>query len=297
MHLPSRRPLTWLLALAAGLLLAACQPENRIDPLDAEAAFAFQVTNPEELTGPVFGVLRQPFEGDAFMRAQVEAPSLEALLNAFAESELAADGEVAGAFVAPRTVPRINDSMGGGIGPKMRGPSLWWVFFPPTECPLTATNAVEAALAPVQGLWVWDGEAVDEMGYPLEDGWIVLGSETYEEAEGVETWTYETYLPVVSRAAWSATSDGPCDFETDWGDRVLLDVDLAIDVGWQFLYLRTVRRYDGMAWHYEDEARSLTLDEVAELGPIGRVEPRLPIMNLSGGDEPSLPQAFARLFF
>jgi hypothetical protein len=295
-HLPFR-PLTWLLALAAGLLLVACQPGPQSDPLDAEVAFAFQVTNPEELAGPVFGLLRQPFEGDAFMRAQVEAPSLDALLNAFAESELTADGEVAGAFVAPRAVPRINDALGGGISPKARGPSLWWVFFPPAECPLTATNAVEAALAPVQELWVWDGEAVDEMGYPLTDGWIVLGSETLEEGVGVETWTYEAYLPVVSRAAWSATSAGPCAFETDWGEDFLLDVDLAIDVGWQFLYLRSVRRYDGMAWGYEEEVRSLTLDEVADLGPIGRVEPRLPVMDLSVGDEPSLPRAFTRLFF
>ena len=297
MHLPFRRPLTWLLALAAGLLLVACQPEAQIDPLDAEAEFTIQVTNPEELTGPVFGVLRQPFEEDAFLRAQIEPPSLDALLNAFAESELAADGEVAGAFVAPRTVPRINDALGGGIGPKMSEPSLWWVFFPPAECPLTATNATEAALAPVRILWIWDGEAVDEMGYPVTDGWIVLGSETLEEDVGVETWTYETYLPVVSRAAWSATSGGPCAFETDWGQDFQLDVDLAIDVGWQFLYLRSVRRYDGMAWSYEDEVRSLTLDEVADLGPIGRVEPRLLIMDLSVGDEPSLPRAFTRLFF
>lgn len=297
MHHPVRRPLAWALALAAGLLLVACQPDAPIDPLDVEVEFSFQVTNPEELTGPVYGVLLQPFEEGAFLRAQVDpAPNLDGLLNAFVAADLAADGEVAGTLTAPVTVPRINENLGVGIGTKVRTPPLWRVFFPPAECPLTATNAVEAALAPVQELMLWDGEAVDEAGYPLPDGRLWLGNQTYEEADGVQTWTYEGYLLVVSRAAWSATSDGPCTFESEWGDAFLVDVDLAIDVGWQFLHFRSVERYDGMTSDYEDEVRSLTLAEVADLGAIGTVEARPTVVDLSVDGGPSLPRAFERLF-
>jgi hypothetical protein len=208
---------------------------------------------------------------------------------AFVEAGLTAGGDVTGTFIATAAVPRVNDGLGGGIGPMLRGPSPWFFFLPPSECPMTSTNGVEAAIAPVMALLVWDGVTRDEFGYPLEDGFVSLATATFTDVDGVETYVRESYVPVASRSAWSASSDGACEFETPYGDRMRFEVDLPIDVGWQVLHVVGVETYDGSTWPYEDVARSLTLEELAALGPIGEVLPRM-------AEVTAATAAFGRLF-
>ena len=296
MHHPFRPPLAWALALAAALLLGACRaPTPPVDPLTVATSFAFAVTNPDGLTGPVYGVLVRPFEEGGLLRADVGPPSLEFLLNAFAEATLDADGEVSGTLIAPSSVPRINESLGIGIGPRLRRPSYWWAFFPPAGCPVTAVNPNEAALAPVIELLVWDGETVDDAGYPAVDGAMWLGSFDVTEDDGVQTAIHEGYLLVASRAAWSATSGGPCTVD-ERGSDVVIDIDLDLDVGWQFLYYRSVERYDGMDWSLEETVRTVALADAADLGPLGEAEARSLIPDVRAAALPIVPSALARLF-
>ena len=254
------------LTLAALVLaLGACGPEP-IDPLTEPVAFSFEVANPEEITGPVFGAMVVPFEPNPMFGMRTSAPAevnLDAFVDVMLDTEIAEAGLVAGSLISVYDVPRINES------PNHK--ALWWAFYPPEGCPMTATNPTEATLAPLFGMAVWDGESfVGED--PDVDGMIFL--ETYERVDGeggAYTDTFARYVLVASRATWSASTDGPCAPEES--STVTLAVDLAIDAGWQFLRYTSVQTYDGLDWTYAEELVSLTLDQVAAAGIIGEAVP------------------------
>jgi len=249
-------------ALAALVLaLGACGPEA-IDPLGQPTDFSFEVANPDEIAGPVFGAMVVPFEPSPMFGVRKLAPAsinLDAFVDVMADTDLASDGQVSGSLITVYDVPRINEGLGLEFG--------WLTFFPPEGCPMTATNALEAAIAPIIGLAVWDGESyVDDE--PDIDGVILLESE--ERVDGVGgayTDTFVGYVPVASRTAWSATTDGPC--VPDDAPDVIVDVDLEIAAGWQFLRYTSVESFDGLTSTYRDEVVSLTLEQVAAAGVIG----------------------------
>jgi len=266
--MPQRHRLPWWVALAALLLtLGACAPEA-IDPLALPTPFSFEVDNPEEIEGPVYGAMIVPFEGELPFGMGVSPkmappPNLDAVLNAILDGELDADGLVSGSFIPVVDVPRLNELLGLEFG--------WWVFLPPPGCDITATNPVEAAIAPIFGIAVWDGEAVDEGGYPEVAGIIALSESTYEEDDDTTTQTYRSYLPVASRAAWSATTNGACEPDDGWISSI--EVDLQIAAGWQFVHVVDVDVCDKTTWSCSRSytARSMTLEEIAAAGPIGTV--------------------------
>ena len=269
------------LPLAVVLVLASACTTAVTDPATVETPIAFQVSDPDSLAGPVFGLMLQPFVDPPIFARSADASAADAWLDAFVEAGVTADGDVSGTLIAAAAVPRVNEGLGGAMRPMLKGPSPWFFFFPPGKCPMTATNGVEAAIAPVSTLLVWDGETLDEFGYPLEDGFVSLGTSRFTEVDGVRTYRRETYLPVASRSAWSASSDGPCEFVNAYGEPVLFDVDLTIDVGWQVIHVLSIETDDGAAWSYEDVARSLTLKEFGALGPVGEVAPRLSEVTLA----------------
>jgi len=265
------RSFLWALlaALALTLTLSACGPDV-VDPLAVATPFTFEVDNPEEIEGPVYGAMIMPFEGDLPFGMGISpkmAPpqNLDALLNAIEDGELDEDGLVTGSFIPAYEVPRFNELLGIEFG--------WWVFLPPAGCDVTATNAAEAAIAPILGMALWDGETVDEGGYPVVDGIIVTATYTFEEDPDTETDTYEYYVPVVSRAAWSATTNGACEPEDSWLDS--FDIDLQIAAGWQFLHVVQIEvcTLGDFGWDcsYSYQARSMTLEQIAAAGSIGEV--------------------------
>jgi hypothetical protein len=276
MPLRAGRSLLLVALPLAGLLLAASACTTTVaDPAAVETPFAFQVSNPGELEGPVLGRMLQPFVAQPIVVGTADASPADAWIDAFVEAGLTADGTVAGTLIAPAAVPRINDGLGGGMRPMLKEPSPWFFFFPPGGCPMTTTNALEAAIAPISSLLVWDGVTVDANGDPVWDGLVRLGTWTYTIVDGVETSREEAYVPVASRSAWSASSDGPCDVDTGGGGRIRFDVALTIDVGWQVIHVVSIQTHDGLAGSREDFARSLTLEEFAALGPVGEVVPRM----------------------
>ena len=266
------------LALLVPLLLialSACQPAQPFDPLAATTPFVFEVDNPDEVDGEVFGLLLYPFEPIPFAS---DVERYGALLNGFMDAALDDAGAIEGSFIAPRDVPRVNDGAGwfGGMrGVARSGPGFGgWLLFPPEECPMTATNEAEATFAAMQMLIVWDGETFDEEGLPVPTGYIEPGASTYVDDGTTWTWTYESMIPVMSRAAWSASTDGPCTFET-WTD-VTLDVDIEMDVGWQLLHVRSVETggVGGNTW--QETVRVVPLDDTNDLSDMWRVYPDMP---------------------
>jgi hypothetical protein len=257
------RCLACALALAALVLaLGACGPET-IDPLAQPTTFSFEVANPDEIAGPVFGAMVVPFEPSPMFGMRKLAPAsinLDAFVDVMTDTDLATSGQVSGSLITVYDVPRVNEALGLEFG--------WLTFFPPEGCPMTTTNPTEAAIAPIIGLAVWDGESfVDDE--PDFDGLILL--ETVERVDGgggAYTDTLVSYVPVASRTAWSATTDGPC---VPVGPDITLDVDLQIAAGWQFLRRTSVETFDGLTWTYQEEIVSLTLEQVAEAGVIGEV--------------------------
>jgi len=262
------RSFLWALLAALVLTLGACGGPEVEDPLALPTPFTFEVDNPEELEGPVYGAMIMPFESDPPIGMGIgprmsPPPNLDALLNAIEDGELDADGLVSGSFIPTYDVPRFNELLGIEFG--------WWVFIPPRGCDVTATNPVEAAIAPIIGIALWDGETVDEDGFPAAAGIVMLGESSFEEDADTETRTYETYLPAVSRAAWSATTGGACEPEDDWVSSI--DVDMQIAAGWQFLHVVETQVCDKVPWDcsWSYTARSMTLEEIAAAGPIGTV--------------------------
>ena len=262
------RSFLWALLAALVLTLGACGGPEVEDPLALPTPFTFEVDNPEELEGPVYGAMIVPFEGDlpfgmGISPKMAPPPNLDAILNAIEGGELDEDGLVTGSFIPAYDVPRINELFGIEFG--------WWVFLPPAGCDVTATNAVEAAIAPIIGMALWDGVTVDEGGYPVVAGVIVTWAESFEEDAETEAWTYESYVPVVSRAAWSATTNGACEPVDSWVSSI--DIDLEIAAGWQFLHVVEVDVCEKATWDCSTTytARSMTLEQIAAAGSIGEV--------------------------
>lgn len=276
------------LALAALVLaLGACGPEP-IDPLTEPVAFSFEVANVDEFSGPVFGVMLTPFEPNPMFGRRALAPAaadIEGFVYATTDAAIDADGLVTGSLISVYDIPRINEALGLEFG--------WMLFFPPPGCPMTATNAAEAALAPLPFMAVWDGESfVDDE--PDPDALVYLETRERVDGEGgAFTETFVGYVPVASQSAWSASTDGACvpDEEPD----ATLTVDVAIDAGWQFLRYTSVRTFDGVDTTYADEIVALTLDEVAAAGVIGEALPAgmVPVDTLS----PRPAQASLSLLF
>jgi len=236
------------------------------DPLSVPAEFSFLVENEPDYAGTVFGALLKPFEEAPGMmrKSQVDAPALDYLLGAFTEpADLTAAGQVSGTFIPPLDVPRINESFVYG--------EVGLIFFmAPPGCPMTATNANEAAFAPVLELVLWDGVKVDENGWPDIDGWVYLELGDYDEV--TETSSWELHVPVVSRVPWSASTGGPCAPTGEVG--LTVDIDLQVAAGWQFVRLFVTDTPDGEdGWETEVTLTTRTLEEVAALDtPIGYVE-------------------------
>lgn len=270
---PSHR-LAFSLALATLLLaLGACGPEQ-IDPLTEPTPFSFEVANPDEIAESVYGVMLTPFEPNPMFGKRAltsTAADIDGFVYATIDAAIDADGLVTGSLISVYDIPRINEALGLEYG--------WMVFFPPEGCSMTATNAAEAALAPLPFMAVWDGQSFigDE---PDPDALIAL--ETFERVDGeggAYTETSVGYVLVASQAAWSASTDGIC--VPDVGSDDTLTVDVAIDAGWQFLRYTGVDSFDGADWTYADEIVSLTLDEVAAAGIIGEAEPLGVVMPVS----------------
>jgi len=270
---PSHR-LAFSLALAALVLaLAACGPEQ-VDPLSEPTPFSFEVDNPDAVTGPVYGVMLTPFEPNPLFGRRALAPAaadIDGFVYATTDAAIDADGLVTGSLISVYDIPRINEGLGLEYG--------WMLFFPPEGCPMTATNAAEAALAPLPFMAVWDGESfIDDE--PDVDATIHLESYARVDGEGgAYTETRVGHVLVASRSAWRASTDGAC--IPDEEPNATLTVDVAFDAGWQFLRYTDVTTFDGAEWSYEDEIVSLTLDEVAAAGVIGEAWPPDPIVPVS----------------
>lgn len=276
MFIRARAALTLALLLPLLLMaLSACRPAQPFDPLADTTPFAFEIDNPDGVEGDVFGLLYYPFEPVPFT---AELERYGALLNGFSGATLDEDGVMEGSFIAPRDVPRVNDGLGwfGGMRVAERsGPGFGdWLLFPPPECPMSATNPDEATFAVMQFVVIWDGESLDSDGLPVPTGFVELGTYT-EESDGM-TWTEtsEVMVPVMSRAAWSVSSDGPCTFET-WAE-FTLDVDLDMNVGWQMLHLRNVRVDDGVDYSEQVTLRVVPFEDLTDLSDVWQVRPGMP---------------------
>lgn len=251
-----RRRIAWLSAIALPLLLAACAsqtPPPSPDPLTVETAFSSKVANPGGVEGELFGVLLRPFESIGKFATE----DIGAFRNAFADATLAADGSIEGRFIAPQRVPRINEGLFKFAQPSFRGSyDPWLLFFPPSQCPMDATNPDDAALAALFEIGVWDGETLIGDEFPAVSD--LIETTRYDEQSDMDTFraTWETMVPVVSRTAWSAATDGACTYTRDdfffiplaAADEahpslapteidVTYDVDIDLEVGWKFLHI------------------------------------------------------------
>jgi len=273
----SHHLVSWLTSAALVVGLGACGPgPEQVDPLSEPTAFSFELANPDEVAGSVFGVMLTPFEPNPMFGARALTPAaadIDGFIYATMDAAIDADGLVSGSLISVYDIPRINESIGLEFG--------WLLFFPPQGCPMTATNGAEAALAPLPYIAVWDGESfVDDE--PDVDAIVFLESfERVDGEGGAYTETFVGHVPVASQSAWSAATDGPC--VPDEEPNATLTVDVAIDAGWQFLRYTSVRTSDGVDMTYTDELVSLTLDEVAEAGIIGEALPPgvMPLESLS----------------
>ncbi len=262
---PSHLLVPSLAVAALVLALGACAPEST-DPLTEPTPFSFELANPEAFAESVFGVMLAPFEPNPMFGPRALTPAaadIEGFVYATIDAAIDADGLVTGSLISVYDIPRVNEGLGLEFD--------WLLFFPPPGCPMTATNAAEAALAPLPYMAVWDGESfVDDE--PDPDGIVLLESfDRVDGAGGAYTETFVAYVPVASQSAWSASTDGAC--VPDEAPDVTLTVDVAIDAGWQFLRYTSVRTSDGVDMTYAEEIVSLTLDEVAEAGVIGEAQP------------------------
>lgn len=274
------RSLAWLIATASVLLLAACAstpPTTAPDPLDVETAFGVRAANADALEGSLIGIVVRPFVGIDTLATEDYGP----FRNAIAEATLAADGSIEGRFIAPRLVPRINDGFMGKLADRSYGGGyeLFLVFFPPADCEVTATNPDEAALAQIMDILVWDGETVDDDGIPVITGTFALGESEASFEGGVWTNTFEAIVPVASRAAWSASTDGPCtSVRIDEGDTytTTIDADLELSVGWQFLHTRYEAVGDATSFTETLFARTISADEADDLSALWTVREGMP---------------------
>jgi hypothetical protein len=186
MH-PSHRLVSWLTSAALLLALGACGPgPEQVDPLTEPAPFSFEVANPDEVAGSVFGVMLTPFEPNPMFGGRALVPAaadLEGFVYATIDATIDADGLVTGSLISVYDFPRINEALGLEFG--------WLLFFPPEGCPMTATNGGQAALAPLPYLAVWDGESFvgDE---PDADAIVYL--ESFDRVDGEGSAYTETFV-------------------------------------------------------------------------------------------------------
>jgi len=273
---------TFVLALFIFLvatLLSACRPGQPFDPLAATTPFAFEIDNAEGIEGQVFGLLLYPFEPVA---RSSEVERYGAALNGFIGAALNADGIITGTLIAPRDVPRVNDNLGwiGGtqraVNALRRVPSDYseWFLLPPPECPMSATNHSEASFAAIQGIIIWDGETLDDNGIPVPTQAISLYRHESDDNGGVLSDTVEALIPIVSRVAWSVSSDGPCAVESLEG--FTLDVDLAVDIGWQLLYVSSVFTYEDMSVSEHLTLRIVSLEDMNDVADVWHVVSLMP---------------------
>ena len=306
------RPFVYAAALTAALALAACAGPQTVvpDPLATETPFSLQAANPGEQEGTLFGLLLRPFESlDRF-----DTEDYGPYRNAIVDGALTSGGALEGSFIAPRDVPRVNDGIGkfaarafGGFG------DAFMYFFPPAECPMDATNAEEAALAQLPFIGVWDGETLNGDGLPAFSAGVRVDRWSFEDVGGVFTEAFEALVPVVSRTAWSASTDGACTFTVDsggigpipivldtgatpsiapWTGEVTLDIDFDIAVGWQFLHIESVYTEDVDGWSETTVVRTIAVDDV-DTSELWTVEP-FGMVEVKDGDR--VNPAFARLF-
>jgi hypothetical protein len=306
------RPFVYAAALTAALALAACAGPQTVvpDPLATETPFSLQAANPSEQEGTLFGILLRPFESIDRFDTEDYGP----YRNAIVDGALASDGTLEGSFIAPRDVPRVNDGIGklatrafGGFG------GAFMYFFPPAECPMDATNAEEAALAQLPFIGVWDGETLNEDGLPAISAGVRVDRWSFEDVGGVFTEAFEAIVPVVSRTALSASTDGACSFTVEyggigpipialdaevtpsvapWTGEVTLDIDFDIAVGWQFLHIESVYTEDMDGWSESTVVRTIAVDDV-DVSDLWIVEP-FDLLAPKSSERPN--PAFARLF-
>lgn len=270
---------TLLVLLAALTLTVTACTTAVVDPATETSALSFEVTNLEAVAGPVYGAALVPFEDDVVMRKAV-APS--GSLNVLGDGTLVEDGLIAGTLIAPMDLPRINDALGLS--------STWFVFSPPEDCDVATTNPNDAAIATV-GRWsIWDGASFDEFDRPAIDANVFLGSEVVTVEGDLRTSTWTAYVLAASRLPWSATTNGACGAPGD-----ALSFDLTFETGWTWIRIVETFVEDTVLFtgSFARDATTLTLEEVADLGPIGTVEPTTTIVDLSAT---SLTTPLADLF-
>lgn len=271
---------TLLVLLAALALTVTACTRAVVDPATETSALSFEVTNLEAVVGPVYGAALVPFEDDVVMRKAI-APS--GSLNVLGDGTLVEDGRIAGTLIAPVDLPRINEALG------FDSPA-WFVFSPPEDCDVTTTDPNDAAIATV-GRWsIWDGASFDEFDGPAIDANVFLRSEVVAVEGDLRTTTWTTYVLAASRLPWSATTNGACGAPDD-----ALSFDLTFETGWTWIRVVETFVEDTVLFtgSFARDATTLTLEEVADLGPIGTVEPTTTIIDASAA---SLRAPLADLF-
>lgn len=240
------RPRPILAAACAAALLSACGP-TAVDPATLPTPFSFTVANPDSTTGAVFTAVYEAF-GEFPTTSSAIGVSELAISDASPGATITAAGAVSGTLRAVADIDRVNEAFGFLMGFER-------IFFVPEGCDVTTTNAGEAAFAMPPWQFVWDGVTVEANGIPS----TITGQLDLRTIAGdVQT----IYILVASRSAWSAETTAPCTAGSD-----TLELDLAANVGWQFLRATVTVGPSGDTIVLE----TLTLDEVAALGPIGEL--------------------------
>lgn len=309
-----RRRFTWLATLALVIVVAACaqqtpppEEEEPIDPLTVETEFAVTAANASETVGSVFGLLIRPFQSIGKFATE----DYGAFRNGLADATLGADGSIEGRFIAPARVPRINDGFFGLAGRSFGGYyDPFMVFFPPDECPMTTTNPDDAAIATIPYMFIWDGSTLDAEGFPVVDA--AVRTDRWEDTSDTDSYseTYVGIMPVMSRSAWSASSDGACTYVDEdvfvksngalqlgfgplFERTYTYDVDIELEVGWQFLHV-TYEYYEDATSQIESTiVRTLTVDEADDLSDVWSI---VDTMSLAAATNARPNPVFERLF-
>lgn len=268
-----------LVVVALAVALTACTTAI-VDPATETPELSFELTNVDAVVGPVYVGALVPFEDDVIRRKLAAPPT--GSLNVLGDGVLADDGRVTGTLLAPVDLPRINEVLGFDVA--------WFVFSPPDACDVTTTNPNDATIAAVTGWSIWDGTTLDEFDRPAMDARLFLSSVSETIDGDLRISTRTEYVLAGSRAPWSARTNGSCE-----NDGNPVSFDLTFDAGWT--WIRTTETYVEdtvlFTWSNALDATTLTLEEVAALGPIGTVEPDIATGDLS---TTSMKEPLADLF-